>query len=332
MFKVNRLIVHAVEKTAAEVKIQKSNSLTAVNPDYYTSLEKFVKSFSNDGITHAIFDEADPSDVKTHFQEFANSGKENADFINFSKSSVDSIAEFLKPTNSVGGFFFFCEYELEDQELLSILLVRKTENMDIKFDESTKSFQIRSMTIPDTQNIAMGCEISYSKFAKAQTYLRLTNKRSAEVSDYFKKWIGIDNKGSSADYTNAFYDLIDKVSDDPKIEPSSNLKAKLFGLLSVQKEKIADLQAIGSQIFDDKMFLVERAKTLNIEIDSRFQLNSKAFRKRNFIETKDADGIKLSFPRHLYGSNQPIEVRGEGSERVLVIESQDLIDDILKKL
>lgn len=332
MFKINRLIVHSVEKSMGSWKTLQSNNLAGVRPSYYSALEKFVKSFSNDGIIHAVFQEDQVSTFKQSFLEYNGSRKSDEEFKTFSHAAINSVESFIKSTNSAGGFFFFCEYENLGHQYLAVLLVRKTENMDIVFDDETKSYEIRSMTIPDTQNIAMGCELDYSKFTVGNSYIKLTNKKNAELSEYFKNWVGVSKKGSSAEYTKKLFTLLDAASGDSKIVPKSDFQSKLFSLLGTQTERRADLQAISSQMFGDKMFLIKKATELNIEIDSEFLLNTTEYKKHNFVETKDVSGVKIKFPRHLYGTNRPIEIRESNGVKMLIIELPELIDDIINKL
>lgn len=332
MFKVNRLIVHSVEKSKGTLVTLKSNNLTGVKGSYYTALEKFVKSFSNDGIIHAVFQDGHESSFKQAFLDFQASEKLDTDFKTFSHTAIDSVENFIKSTNSPGGFFFFCEYENSDHTYLAVLLVRKTENMNIVFDKETMSYEITSMTIPDTQNIAMGCELDFTKFRAGQSYIKLTNKKNAELSEYFKNWVGVSKKGSSAEYTERLFTLLDSASNDSKIIPKSEFQSKLFSLLGTQVEKRADLQAISTQMFGDKMYLQSKAAELNIEIDSEFLLHKAEYRKHNFIESKEINGVKVKFPRHLYGTNGQIDIRESGGTRILVIEVPEIVDDILNKI
>lgn len=123
MFKINRLIVHSVEKSKGILKTLKSNNLIGVKPSYYSALEKFVKSFSHDGIIHAVFQENHQSTFKQAFLDFQDTEKQDNDFKHFSYTAIGSVEDFIKSTSSPGGFFFFCEYENFGHLFLAVLLV-----------------------------------------------------------------------------------------------------------------------------------------------------------------------------------------------------------------
>ncbi len=194
----------------------------------------------------------------------------------------------------------------------------------------------------EIDNMAMGCQIDYAAYRTAgKLYLTFTNNRQKEVSEYFVQWIGCGDRRSSRDSTTDFLKLLNLIKDQLPLDPSTEqpllpvqFMEKVFEMTDTKKSKEVDLKHIGSHFFEDAAFLIQQAQAHSIPLDTRFKYHKATFDKENIIEVKDDDlSIKLKFPRHRFSNARgKVRIAGEGPNRILVIESQHLIDEIEKKL
>ncbi len=344
MFKPNKVVIHELQKSPDHegIKWFLSDTLAGVKPSNYVSMEKMIKSFDREGVFYGHFGIPDENPFVASFRTYFSSAKGEDDFILFTKDVAPQLNRLLDKKNFArGGYYVFCEYENNGNYGLGIFLVRDIEGTLFKLDNNSHSFQLDKIKYMETDKMAMGCQIDYIKYrSEGQKCLAFTHNRQKEVADYFVEWVGCQNRKSGKESTEDFYRLLDAIKDELPVDAETGeamtaekLKTNVFNLVESQQNKKIDLLTVGRHIFEDEMFLVNKARSHKIEIDTEFKLHKGTVSKRGWLDVKDEDlGIKLKFPKHQFGDRSPIRIKQDGLNKILIIDSPSLINQIVNGL
>ena len=343
MFKPLKLIIHQLQKSPSQNEPVwfKSDILARVNPTDYESLEKMAKSFYSDGVINGSFGEPEGFDFVKSFKTYVFGGRSDKSFISFTQHASDYLLPLLKKKGgSRGGFYVFIEYERDSQNYFGIFLIRETEGRTFRLDKDSHSLQLEPSNGMDMANMAMGCQIDYLAYRTSGVQCLTFTVRQKEISDYFVEWVGCVEKKSSKSSTEDFQRLIKSIPNLLPVDPATGqpmqpgqFMDEVINLTEGKKTKEVDLQHIGEHFFDDKMFLLDQAHQQNLLIDTQFAYSQPAFQKENIVEVKDDDlKLKLKFPRFRFGDRKSIKITDNGDGRILVIKSEHLIEQILKKI
>ncbi len=344
MFKPLKLIIHQLQKKVSQTDPIwfKSEILAKVTSSDYESLEKMVKSFNLEGVFSGTFGEPDDFDFIKSFKQYVFGGRTDESFIQFTKNAAEYLLPLLKKKSGArGGFYVFIEYERDSQTYFGIFLIRESEGRTFRMDPASHSLQLEPSNGMDMANMAMGCQIDYLAYRSAGVpCLTFTIRKQKDISDYFIEWLGCIDKKSSRTSTEDFQNLVKSIGHLLPIDPATGkpmqpgqFMDEVNSLTEGKKVKEVDLQHVGEHFFDDKMFLINQAQEQKILIDTKFTYNQPAFQKENIIEVKDDDlKLKLKFPKFRFGDRKSIKITDNGDGPILVIKSEHLIEQILKKI
>ena len=344
MFKPLKLVIHQLQKNTSQNEPIwfKSDILAKVTPSDYESLEKMVKSFNLEGVFSGTFGEPEQFEFIKLFKQYVFGGRADDTFIQFTKDAAEYLLPLLKKKGGArGGFYVFIEYERDSQAYFGIFLIRESEGRTFRMDPASHSLQLEPSNGMDLANMAMGCQIDYLAHRSAGApCLTFTIRKQKDISDYFIEWIGCIDKKSSKTSTEDFQNLVKSIDHLLPLDPAtgspmqpSQFMDEVNNLTEGKKTKEVDLQQVGEHFFDDKMFLLDQAHEQNILIDTKFTYHQPAFQKENIVDVKDDElKLKLKFPKFRFGDRKSIKITDNGDGRILVIKSEHLIEQILKKL
>lgn len=344
MFKHLKLVIHQLEKKAEqnEPRWFKSDILAGVNSNDNDLLEKMVKSFNREGVFNGSWSSPSNHPFVLAFQSYLFGGRSNQSFVDFSKAVADQLLPLLqKKGGAKGGYYVFVEFERDvTAPYLGIFLIRETESRTFRRDENTHSLQLQPAIEMELVNMAMGCQIDYVAHRSSLSCLKFTQQRNKEVSEYFINWTGCVDRKSPKAATQDFHNLIRAISDQMPINQFTGKKmtpndflAAVKDLTTTQANPEVDILHISKHYFGDSQFLQGKAEEKLLPLDTFFNYHQETYKKDMLVEVKDDSfGLKLKFPKTQFGDGRPVNVTGRGEDRILVIKSQALIEQIMNKM
>lgn len=344
MFKHLKLIIHQLEKKVEqnEARWFKSDILAGVNSNDNGLLEKMVKSFNREGVFSGSWDNPSEHPFVTSFRTYLFGGRTEQSFVEFSKVAADQLLPLLhKKGGAKGGFYVFVEFEREvTAPYLGIFLIRETESRTFRRDETTHSLQLQPAIEMELVNMAMGCQIDYVAHRSDQPCLTFTQQRNKEVSEYFIDWVGCVNRKSPKAATQDFHNLVraipDRMPNNPFTEKQmtpSEFLAAVKDMTKTQANPEVDILHISKHYFGDSQFLQNQAYEQQLPLDTLFNYHQETYKKDMSVEVKDENlDLKLKFPKTQFGDGKPVNITGREGEKILVIKSQALIQQILNKM
>jgi len=317
---LNSVIIHEIRKeanTTNSATLYLSNSVLDVSNEYVlkivTSLEE---SFSRKTLKRAKFSE---DGFKEDFQDFTV-----IDIMNFSnvltiklKNNINGISQ------AKGGYLVFARYTTT-QDFLAIFLVRNTEGS--KLIPSAGSWDLDSTQYLDVEHFAMGAKINLSilNSDSDDRYISLV-RGNTDISHYFEAWIGLDDPKQENKDAQALYNIANQIG-LPGGMNRDELKKSIFDYAKGHRDKVVNLKALSSFIFQDENYITNYCDQNNVDIDGEFKLSGANLSRFYKVSVK-ANNIELSAPRSSFNPDMIEIVGGQ-----VVIHSQELAQQIQSAL
>lgn len=298
---LTRAIIHEIIK---QPQVNGANSflsqmLLPVNPNTTRLAQSLNNAFSKDDISYGNF-EANNNLFYDDFMLHQNT-LADASFITFTQDVTRRLSATLAVTFfAKGGFFVFCEYDLNGIRFVGVYLVRDVEGVLFNKDNVNHTFQINQVRYLDTNKLAMGARVNIEKFTNSDhNHIALTKSNQADISEYFIEWIGITRPESNADFTNKLFQIISSI--DRPVNPDTGQQYDLnefrevaYNLIKASPNKVVNLRDLSTSIFGDENRLVDFAEERGHELDYEFRYDGRALNRFKRI-TANRDGIRLSF-------------------------------------
>ena len=298
---LTRAIIHEIIK---QPQVNGANSflsqiLLPVNQNTIRLSQSLNNAFSKDDISYGNFETTNNlfyNDFMLHQNTLTDSS-----FIAFTQDVTTSLSVTLATTFfAKGGFFVFCEYDLNGIRFVGVYLVRDVEGVLFNRDNVNHTFQINQVRYLDTNKLAMGARVNIEKLTNSDhNHIALTKSNQTDISEYFIEWIGITRPESNADFTNKLFQLISSI--DRPVNPDTGQQYDLnefrevaYNLIKASPNKVVNLRDLSSSIFGDENRLVAFAEEHGHELDHEFRYDRRALNRFKRI-TANRDGIRLSF-------------------------------------
>lgn len=298
---LTRAIIHEIIK---QPQVNGANSflsqiLLPVNPNTTRLAQSLNNAFSKDDISYGNFE----TNNNLFYDDFTlhQNDLTDASFITFTQDVTTRLSATLAVTFfAKGGFFVFCEYDLNGIRFVGVYLVRDVEGVLFNKDNVNHTFQINQVRYLDTNKLAMGARINIEKLTNNDhNHIALTKSNQTDISEYFIEWIGITRPESNADFTNKLFQIISSI--DRPINPDTGQQYDLnefrevaFNLIKASPNKVVNLRDLSTSIFGDENRLVAFAEGRGHELDHEFRYDGRALNRFKRI-TANRDGIRLSF-------------------------------------
>lgn len=327
MLTINKVVIHELRKEprANEAETFLSTSVLEISENVQDLIKRLNNSYSKDVINYAVFDAAEDRDFRDRYQTYSGSPKTNTQFLDFTSRTLNNLrGQIINVTLAKGGFFVYADYEDEGINYVGIYIVRDTEGMLFERDEDNHSFEVNLVKYMNTDKLAMGCRIEVAKYLSGdRNYLTLIKNRQSDISDYFYNWIGVVQPESTTQFTNALYEILNKI--DCPVNPLTNTEYSIdeFRKLVVDYIKSSptntiNLFELGRHFYENDQKIVEFARQNDIAIDTEFKADSKALKRFVSINVS-ADGINLKFSRGEFRRKVRLS---EENPHVILIESE----------
>lgn len=317
---LNSVIIHEIRKeanTTNTATLYLSNSILDINNEnvlkIVTSLEE---SFSRKTLKRAKFSE---DGFKEDFQNFRN-----IDIMNFSNVLTTKLKNNINGISQAkGGYLVFARYTTT-QDFLAIFLVRNTEGS--KLIPSAGSWDLDSTQYLDVEHFAMGAKINLSVLNSDSDdrYISLV-RGNTDISHYFEAWIGLDDPKQENKDAQALYNVANQI-ELPDGMTRDELKKNIFDYAKSHRDRVVNLKALSSFIFNDEDYITNYCEQNNVDIDGEFKLSGPNLSRFYKVSVK-ANNIELSAPRSSFNQDMIEIVDGQ-----VVIHSQELAQQIQSAL
>lgn len=317
---LNSVIIHEIRKeanTTNTATLYLSNSILDINNEnvlkIVTSLEE---SFSRKTLKRAKFSE---DGFKEDFQNFRN-----IDIMNFSNVLTTKLKNNINGISQAkGGYLVFARYTTT-QDFLAIFLVRNTEGS--KLIPSAGSWDLDSTQYLDVEHFAMGAKINLSVLNSDSDdrYISLV-RGNTDISHYFEAWIGLDDPKQENKDAQALYNVANQI-ELPEGMTRDELKKNIFDYAKSHRDRVVNLKALSSFIFNDEDYITNYCEQNNVDIDGEFKLSGPNLSRFYKVSVK-ANNIELSAPRSSFNQDMIEIVDGQ-----VVIHSQELAQQIQSAL
>lgn len=250
----------------------------------------------------------------------------NIDLLNNSGNLTTKLKDqIMNITNAVGGYLVFCEYA-NRHDFLSVFLVRNTNSN--KLSKSNGAWDVETVEHLDLKGFAMGVKINLTLLLDSNSddrYLTFV-KGNTKVSEYFEKWVGIDDFKTETKDFNSFMQIVENIDlpqqyiDENKT--SNEFKSDIYNYIKSKKDNRVNLKELSNHFYDDDSIFDKYALDNNIDIDGEFKVSSSQLKKLYRINVQ-AEEITLQAPFTKF-SKKIIKFDNDK----IIIDSKDLHDKV----
>lgn len=321
---LNKIIAHEIVKESGTTSstLNLCEELIPIDQNSIDLVSALLKSYQGDKILYAEFDQSPGHYFPQLYRGYASSNRTDSEFIGFTIEATGNLESLIQ--NEIfarGGYVVYTEYELNQIQFISIFLIRDTTGKLLNRNGNT--FQIENIQYLDTNHLAMACRINENKLTDGDSnYLSFTTLKQAEVSDYFRDWIAIQQFESSADFTKKLYDIINQLPVPINTETNTEytideVRNRVYDLIKSNPSGNINLNIIGEHIYGDRGIITNYAEINSISIDTEYRSHNKSLKK--FIQVNIVkDGITLKYSR---GDNDTKVRISEDNPNMVIIES-----------
>ncbi len=334
---ITKIIIHELikEVNRMSAKTDLSQHLLPINEDSTKLIEKLNNSYNKDNVTYAVFENSQDKVFPASFNSYVESAKEESDFNSFTSLTLNTLRDQISNVNlAKGGFFIYSEYSANGYDFIGIYLIRDTEGILFRKNESESMFQIDTINYLNTDKLAMGCRINITKFKNADgKYITFIKNKQKDISDYFINWISAYQPESSTEFTNALYQIANSIPrpiNDNNIEMSiDEFRKSIYDFIYSEPQKIINLNNLSRHFYpDDELLFKRKADEMNIEIDTEFRADRRSLKKFIRVEI-NADGIHLRFSRGELDTKIKFNVE---TPNTILIESKAFVDAFKREI
>jgi nucleoid-associated protein len=334
---VERIIIHKISKESGQsiTNVTLSEEFTEVNEESEYLIATLEKSYRKDSVLFAFFDEREDYFFPEQYKILHSNKYDEGSFLEFTKKVTLNLESRMKLVNfAKGGYLIYVQYERNGDTFTSIFLIRDVKGLIFQKGGKSKSFKVNGIQYLNIDKLAMGCRISHEKYDSSdQRYLAFIKQTGQQdYSGYFTSWISASNRESSGEFTNALYDLLNKL-EKPKDEKGKELsiddfREKVYEFVKAQPGKVINLNNLSSHLYNDDLKIATFIDENNLGISTEFKVNARIMKKFIGIDV-DKDGIKLKFPRGIL--NKKVRLSKE-NPKLVIIESKSFADALRKEI
>lgn len=327
---INKIIVHELNKEpgTADVSLTTSDQLIPVDRDSTDLITALLGSYRNDKILNAQFDREPGKYFPERFFNYRETSRNDEEFIQFTIDVIGNLVTIIRrKVAAKGGYIVFCEYNSNGTNFIGIFLIRDVEGKILRRVGTT--YSIGRIEYLDTNHLAMACRINEGLLDSEQNYLTFTRLRQQEVSDYFTDWICVLQLMSSAEFTNALYNIINQLDLPVNTETGEEynivrVREMVYEAAKSSTRREVNISSLSELIYGNANMIRDYADEHNISIDTEFRYDKRTLSK--FIQLNiNKDGIRLRFSRGDLGT----KVRAsEDDPNYVIIESPRLAEVI----
>jgi len=300
---LKRAVIHEIIKQSQTKDVTSflSDMLLTVNTDTIQLVQNLNSSFSKENSSYGNF-KINENQFYDNYNAHKNTNTDSS-FLSFTKEVTTKLSTTLGDILfAKGGFFIFCQYEVNNINFIGVFLVRDVEGVLFNKDNENHTFKISQVQYLDTNRLAMGARVNIEKLDNGDNnHISLTKNTKTEISDYFIEWIGLTRPESNKHFTNKLFQIISSI--DSPINPDTgnayelnDFREAVYTLIKATPSKVVNLRELSTTFFGNENALIEYAEANNYELDHEFRYDGRTLSKFKRIDA-NRDGIRLSFAR-----------------------------------
>lgn len=337
MLTIHRLIIHELEKEtdSPEANLFLSDECIPVEERAEYLVQRLNHTFSGKAeVLQGYLSAPDEALFPAHFQEMADAGFEESGFVHFSRESMQALQLSLQGvTGAKGGYLVYADYTDMKARMLGIFLVRNTEGVIFRRNESDNSFDLDAITYLNTDRLAMACRIHLDAGREGGYYAELIKhaRSQKEISAYFIKWIALEQAESSRDLTSTFLDVVSQVplpvdQETGQAMPEGEFREEVMKYALQSPQKMIEVEQFDKKFYGDQNTVQQYIQEHEVTLEPSFRFDDNTL--RDFYRCRAyAQGIALTFNRGHY-QNRQIEIEGDS----VVIRSAELVEKVRQML
>ena len=334
--KISQVVIHEIKKaateTSASIMLSKS-SLNVLEENLIKLLTDLDNRYKKKTQRYCKFNKSMPSKFYSNFENYCST-KSKDKFLEFTIESTKDLKTRIEGIQAAkGGYLIFAEYE-NSRKYVAVFIVRNTNSVGLSEELIEEQFNISLVKHVDVDNLAMACRINLNTFITDETrYLSLIHSQSDDFSNYFIKWIEIDDSISNEEDSKQLVKLLKIIPTPIDAETGNHIERDVF-LTNIYKDYkassggVINLRNLSSQLYGDEDFIINYATENNYVISHEFKGQHNILKKLIQISVK-ADNIELSFNN----SDYPKKVRIDANDpNLIIIESKNLAQEIKNQI
>jgi len=329
--RVHQVIIHELIKAADAAEATLFLTERALPLDERSALlaERLDRTFSQkEDLLHGYFSPPEDALFPGAFQVLAEQDFSEAAFLAFSRETMHALQLTLQGViGAKGGYLVYTDYQLFEQRMIGIFLVRDTEGLIFRRAGEAARFEVDTIAYLDIDKLAMACRINVDKFREGrERYLEVIKhaRSQKEISEYFLTWIALDRPESSRAMTTTFLDVVehlplpvDQSTGTPMAE--NEFRREVFAFAMTNPQKTIKVDDFDAHFYGEGQQTQAYLQEHRIELDNEFRFD-RGLLKQLYHFRASADGISLGFNRdHLAAGQVRIE------EERIVIHSPELV-------
>lgn len=333
---LKRIIIHELIKEAGKTEasfvpstslLDVNNGLTNMIREVHDSFEKLINSY------HKFKPSSDKKAIRNNAYKYTKDDETDHRFISWSRLGMRELESEIKTVPfATGGYYIFSDYEINGFQFLSIVIVRNKEAFNIKWDPTTKMYNVDSTENINIEQMAMGFRLNVNLFKGTFTrnYIALINKKGDGASQYFKDWVCVDEGTGPKQNTNNFINIIKNIGIPETFEGDEDdfLKHVYDSIEAEYKgnEGIVNIDRISELFYKDRTRIRKYAEDeYGQELDPEFKIHTDALKK--LIRFKaTVKGLTITLDIGLF-QNETVLLH----DNSVIIRNQSIYDQLSKQ-
>lgn len=255
-----------------------------------------------------------------------------SEFITFTKSTLSELRTMISQIHfAKGGYILFVDYESYGHFVGIFFIRNKKGNTFIK-SSSANRYEIINPEHIDIEKMAMACRINLDLVSnKDKRHISFIKRANEPLSDYFIKWISVDDKEDDKQDTTHLHELICSL---PLPIKSNGVQYQLTELLQDVHSHIktlpdqrVNLIELSKVFYNDEDKLINAAEIQQRPISPEFKADNVVLKKFINIQAK-AEKIAVQFPLNLYGT----KVIVDDNNTKITIHSEKLAEKLREEM
>ncbi|RMF02922.1 MAG: hypothetical protein D6772_02840 [Bacteroidetes bacterium] len=265
---------------------------------------------------------ASPADAlfPGHFQLWRERAWSGEALLEFSRDSMQALQLSLQGVvGAKGGYLVYAHYQVGEENLLGIFLLRDREGM-VFCKDTAGNFRLQPQAYLDIDRLAMASRIRLDQQAQVRTEVIKHARSQKDISEYFLNWLALEEQQNSREMTRQFLEAIVAIPPPPDPQTGQPMPAGEFRDQVVQFAQRSPGKTISVQAFEENFYGDEQPVQAflagqNYELADTFRLDPRALKAYHFHKFK-GDGF-------YFGTKHAHLLSG----KVSVVGSQVIIDD-----
>lgn len=337
-FQLYQMVIHELVKEADDPDAQLflSNQLMPLEEEAIALAERLNDIFEGKSDTlQGFFSTPEDALFPGYFQELAEHSFEEQAFLNFSRESMQALQLSLQGViGAKGGYLVYIHYSAFEVDMLGIFLIRDTDGVVFRKQTENTAFEIHPITYLNTEKLAMAGRINISLFSEDNSRcleLIKHTKSQKTISEYFVKWIGLDNAESSRQLTKTFIKVLDELplpqrEESEAVMSEEEFKEEVMHFAMSRPNKTINLKEFDDQFYKGEQTTQEFIQENEIQLDQEFRFDQNTLKKAYYIKAS-ANGIYLGFNQRDISSGIVIL-----EDDKIIIQSDLLLEKLWKQI